>query len=353
MDKRKVKKGKGFKLFLSIIIFIIAAVGVFITLLFWDSSYTVSETKVSAALVDKIREVQKQGGALELNKEELNQIISMYFKGKSSGDIQIKAIDGDMENNDLKFNVPVNYKGFNVLMSSEGWVSYENNKIQYKPLYFKVGKISIPKSFVLNTLKNHVKKSTDIQNDIIRIDKNVIPIGIKAIQIKNNKLLITVDKINLSLEDKLKAMAGAAKDANSSNAAGGSASTKANTEGSSSQNGGTKGSSSSQNASGNSNSSSNNKDTSEMDTALNRISGGLSSAMGSVSTGGQKSVISQMMGATNFMKGNPSADPYSAAGGVRGAYSKLSPNEKAELKSAVFSNINGNDVNIVSKMIGK
>lgn len=342
----KILKSKTSKIFLALFIFLVLVVGVFCALLFSNSSYTVPEVKVSASLVDKIREAQKQGSTIELSKEELNEIIYMYFKGKSSGNITVKGVQGDILNNNLKLNVPVNYKGFNILVTSQGTLAYVNNKIQYKPSYFKAGKLPIPESFVFNKLKAHLKKGMYIENGMVSIDNTVFPIGIKDLKIKDDKILVSVEKINISLEDKLKAISEGKNPGNVSSNKNSAASGSEAAKSGSSQN-------SSGSASEGGKTSSNSKDTSERDAALDRISGGLSAASGSVSTGGQQAVISEMISAVNSMKGNPNANPYSSAGGVRAAYKGLSLQEKAELKSAVSSNVNGGDINVVSGMLGK
>lgn len=340
----KIVNNKIFKMCIVITILAAALLITSCTLLFWNSSYKVTEVKVTAALVDKVREAQKQGATLKLNKEELDQIISMYFKKeKSVSGITVKAIDGDIANNNLIIYAPVTYKGFNLLLSSEGSLSYENNKLKYKPLYFKVGKINLSKDFVLNKLGSNLKDTITIKDGIIAINKSIMPINIKSADIKDNEILLGIEKTT-ALEEKLKTIQGNIKEASLSDSKVNNSSSAAANNSDNSSSGQT--TSSSQSSSGN-------KDTSQMDAAIDRISGGLNSAMGSVSTGGQKAVISAMVSAANSMKGNPNANPYAAAGGVRAIYNKLSPKEKQELKATVFSNVNGADINIVSSMIGK
>lgn len=338
----KLVKNKSSKIILALFIFLILALGVFCVLLFYNSSYNAAETKVSAALVNKIREAQAKGSTIDINKEELNEIMGMYSKTKSSGNITVKGVQGDILDNNIKFYVPVNYKGFNILITSQGTLSYDNNKIQYKPSYFKAGKITMPQNLVLSKLKSHLKKGMSIENGAITIDKSMLAIGIKDLKVKDNKISLTIEKLNMSLEEKLKAISQGMKN---------STSTNTNSAGGSKTSGNNSTEASKGNSSESGKASSNSKDTSERDAALDRISGGLSAASGSVSTGNEKAIISEMISAVNSMKGNPNASP--SVGSVSSAYKNLSPQEKAELQAAISSNINGADINLVTGMLKK
>jgi hypothetical protein len=344
----KIKNRKKISIFLSIALSIIILCSVFFILLFSNSSYSESDIKISSKLIDKIRESQKQGTTLELNNEELNQVKNMYFKKEmTSGSITVKGIYPHILNNNLKLYIPISYRGYNLLVSSEGKLILGNNNIEYKPLYFKVGNIKLPNSLVLNKLKSHLTKGVSIDNEIIALDKAMIPLKIKSLEIKDNKILLGIEKASTTIEERLKSIEAKVKGSlqgSSANLSG------KDTQGNSASE---KSSESSEKEPASTGSSQSVKTTAETDQALDRIGGSLNSAMSSVSTGGQKAVISQMISVANSMKGNPNANPYAYAGSVRAAYNTLSPQEKAELKSAVFSNVNGTDVNIVSKMLGK
>lgn len=344
----KTKNKKKISIFVSVAVVVIVLVGLFFISLFSNSTYTESDIKISAQLIDKIRDAQKQGATLQLNDEELNQIKNMYFKKEmTSGSITVKGIYPHILNNSLKIYIPISYKGYNLLVSSEGNLILKNNNIEYKPSYFKVGNITVSNSLVLNKLKSHLTKGISVNDEAIVLDKNMIPLIIKSLQIKDNKLLLGLEKSSTAIEDKLKAIEDKVKSSlqgSSSNLSG-----KDTKQSSTSQ----KGAESSKEESSAGGSSQSTKNTVEMNQALDRINSGLSAAMSSVSTSSQKAVISEMISATSSMKDNPSMNPYAAAGSVRAIYNKLSSSEKSELKSAVLSNVNGSDVNIVMKMIEK
>ncbi|MBC2581557.1 hypothetical protein [Clostridium sp. DJ247] len=341
-----VKNRKILKIVLSILILIIVFCSVFLYLLSWNSSYKASEEKVSVQLIGKIQKARIDGTVLEINKDELNEIIDMYFKGeKTVRGVSIKGIDGEILNNSIKVYIPSSYKGMNFLLTSEGTIAYKDNKVIYKPLYFKIGKINLPQNLVINKLSTYMKGTMAVKDNSIVIDSSAFPLKIKSLEVKNSSIYIGMEKLTTDLEAKLKSIV------NNINGSIDNSKQKEETRDTTNQNNSTQTETSSNNT--NSSGSSAPKSTAEMDTALNRISEGLNNASASVSTGAQKAVISEMISVINSMKGNPNANPYNYAGSVRGQYNKLSSQEKAQLKAAVFSNINGSDITIVSNILGK
>lgn len=376
MDKGKKKRK--IKIALSILISGAVIVAASLSLFFWNSSYTIQKVKLSSQLINKLSKSQNQNIVLELNSEELNEIIGMYFKKEQSfGAFNIKGIHAEVLNNKLSFYIPVDYKGVSVLISSTGTLSYSNKKVEYSPEFFKAGKINLPKGLFLKELKSRLPKGIYVESNGISIDSTMFPLGIKSVEVKNDKVAISLEKYSSLLEGNLKSIGNKITAAlgiiNSNTSSVGSQainsigttalnSSKNSTENSSST------SSSSTSSSANPTSSSNNSKSSqgnssevnksrgnlsEFDSTLNRISGGLNAAMGDVSTGGQRAVISELISAVNSMKGNVNANPYAAAGSVRATYKNLTPEEKSGVKAALFSNVNGSDINTISGMMGK
>lgn len=330
---------------LIVIVVLILAAAIFGKLVFWQSSYTVPEYKFSAELLGKIIKAQDTGGTAQLTKDEVNQVISLYSKEYKSGNITIKAAEADFDGSNMKFYVPAAYKGFNVLVTSEGSISKESGKIKYTPDYFKVGKITLPKSYVLKKLSGRLKDKTAVEQNSIVINTEGFPVGITALDVKNDRLLVTLEKRKINIEDILKGKFDSIKNMvkDYSDLKNSEISTKTNGEaGKTQQNNGTNSS-----TSGGSTAAS-----TEKQQALDQVISGLNSASGSVSTSGQKAVISQMISVVGSMK-DPSYNPYSAESGVRAMYGKLSQNEKLQLKAAVFANVDTSSASILYNMIGK
>ncbi|OBR89875.1 hypothetical protein CLRAG_38520 [Clostridium ragsdalei P11] len=334
---------------LIIIALLVVAVVVFAKLVFWNSSYSSPKYKFSADLLTKVLKAQESGGTAELSKDEVNGVISLYFKQYKTSDLVVKSVEADFKDDKMVFFAPVTYKNFNLLLSSQGDVSFEKGKIIYNPEYFKLGKITLPKSYVLKKLQPKLKNGVSLEGDSITISTSGLPISIKNINVKDQKLLVTLEKKQLNIEDMLKGKISSSLQnfiKNFSNVKNLDSSTKTNNG-----NADTKIEDSSDQSSSSNTGSSKTPVSQERQQALNRLSSGLNAASGAVSTGGQKAVISQMASIVNNMK-DSSYNPYSAEGSVRAAYNKLSSQEKAELKAAIGSNVDSSAVSILSSMIG-
>ncbi|OAA94182.1 hypothetical protein [Clostridium coskatii] len=344
----KLKSRKKPVILIIIALFVVAVV-VFAKLVFWNSSYSSPKYRFSADLLTKVLKAQESGGTAELSKDEVNGVISLYFKQYKTSDLVVKSVEADFKDDKMVFFAPVTYKNFNLLLSSQGDVSFEKGKIIYNPEYFKLGKIALPKSYVLKKLQPKLKNGMALEGDSITISTSGLPISIKNINVKDQKLLVTLEKKQLNIEDMLKGKISSSLQnfiKNFSNVKNLDPSTKTNNG-----NTDTKIKDSSDQSSSSNTGSSKTPVSQERQQALNRLSGGLNAASGAVSTGGQKAVISQMASIVNNMK-DSSYNPYSAEGSVRAAYNKLSSQEKAELKAAIGSNVDSSAVSILSSMIG-
>lgn len=329
---------------------LVSTIGVLSYMITWNSSYSYPVEKVTPTLVNKIQKTSLTGTKLELSNKDLNAIMATYIQqDRTFGNIKVKGIYSDILDNSIKLNIPINYKGFNFMVSSEGKLYVQDKDIVYNPVYFKIGKANLPKAFVLDKLKKYLVKGTSIKDKSIIINKGILPLEIKSIESKNNNLYVSLEKPAVNMEKKLISLY---KDFNSKLLI--QDNTKEDTN-----NNITLNNSSNDNSNNTSSNVDNSKDkitdtqsSAKREQALNRINGGLSAAMSSVSTGSQKAVIGQMMSVVNTMQGNPSYDPNSASGSIKASYKSLSDKEKLELKSAVFSNIDGSSVNIVMSMFG-
>lgn len=333
------KKGKKI-VFLIVLLALIAAVSVFGKLVFWQSSYSVPKYKFSVGLFDKIIKAQDSGGTAELTEDEVNQVISLYSKEYKSGSITVKAVQAGLEGDKIKFYIPSSYKSFNVLLTSEGSISKEKDKIKYTPDYFKVGKITLPKSYVMEKLSGRLKDRAAVEQDSVVFSTKGIPVGITALSVKDDKLLVTLEKRQIDIENMLKGQFDSLKDIVKDL----NLFTKTN--------GGTSAGSETGKTGGGTGSTSKNETSSGNDQQdFSGVIKGLNAASGSVSTGAQKFVIAQMMSVVGNMS-NSSYNPRSAEGSIRAAYGKLSPQEKSQLKSAILSNVDTSSAEMLYNMMG-
>lgn len=335
---------------LIIIALLVVAVAVFAKLVFWNSSYSSPKYKFSADLLTKVLKAQESGGTVELSKDEVNGVISLYFKQYKTSDLVVKSVEADFEDDKMVFFIPITYKNFNLLLSSQGDVSFQKGKIIYNPEYFKLGKITLPKSYVLKKLQPKLKNGMALEGDSITVSTSGLPISIKNISVKDQKLLVTLEKKQLNIEDMLKGKISSSlqnfiKDFSNIKKLDPSTKTNGESTGAKLNDNGIPSVSSTQS------SSSKTPVSQERQQALNRLSSGLNAASGAVSTGGQQAVISQLISIVNNMK-DSSYNPSSAEGSVRAAYDKLSAEEKAGLRSAVLSNVNSSDAGTLGIIMG-
>lgn len=335
---------------LTIVLILALAVAIFAKLIFWKSNYSSPEYKFSVVLFNKIIKAQSEGSTAELTKDEVNQIIFLYFKEYRKGNLVIKSVEGDIQEDVFLFYMPVSYKGVNLLVWSGGNISFSGGKIKYTPDYFKVGKVSLPKSYVLKKLGEKLKNGTTVEGNSITIDIKELPIGITSVSVKDNKLLITLEKREFNIEDILKGKLSSMKNfiEGSSAIKESSSYTKINSGSNTSK---VNEKSTEKDTESKNDTSESSPVSSQKQQALDNVVSGLNAASASVSTGAQKAVISQMISVVNNMK-DSSYNPYSEEGSVKASYAQLSQAEKAELKAAVFLNVDTSQVNILTDMMG-
>lgn len=345
--KKLIKSKRNLALLISILLILLVAI--FVKQIFWNSSYSSSEYKFSVQLFDKIIKAQSEGSTAELTKDEVNQIICLYFKEYRKGDLIVKSVEAEPENDSMRFYVPVSYKGFNVLMNSQGNISINDGKLKYTPEYFKAGKITLPKSYILKKLNEKLKNGADVEGNSIAINIKELPVGIKSISVKDKKLLVTLEKREFNIEDMLKGKLSSIKNfiGDSSAIKESSSYTKINSGSNTSK---VNGKSTEEDAESKNDTGASSPVSSQKQQALDNVVGGLNAASASVSTGAQKAVISQMISVVSSMK-DSSYNPYSEESSVRAAYGQLSQAEKTELKAAVFSNVDTSQTSILANMI--
>lgn len=369
------------KLFKFIVIFLIIIAVVFgtvYTLALSKGNYTKGNSS-SIAGINKIRQAEKKGTAVSINSTELNDILSILYKNpKKKGNITIKTPEGFLQDKYIGVKIPALYKEKEILLYTKGILEYKNEKIIYNPESFKLGKLSLPKSFVINMLKNYAGDNLIIENGNIEINKKLIPFSITYLDINNGILTMKVDKFmegslfnnekNVKIElDKVKEQLNTLKNKTSN------AEEKKKIEKTINLiNEGLKKPSNdllnkvkqelknigneikNQQSKKEINNSVEDieKNNSSKVAALSKISGQLSGAMGSAGSAGGEQIIGIMASCSSNMAANPSYNYGGDVAAVKSIYSKLNPQQKAAVKAAIFSNVDSGSINELRNAFG-
>lgn len=200
---RKTGNKKAKRALLIIIVGIIIACSVFFKLLTWNSTYTAPSAKLSHEFISNVVKSQSTG-ILELSNEDLNSIIKIYIDKKNYGNLNIKAVHGEITDKELNFYIPFSYKGVDFLFSSKGTITFKDNKVKYNPEKLYVGKVPIPREYVLNKLKGLFHGGISVENSSIYLDASLIPLKVDNVYVKDSKIVLEVRKFDDTYNSKLK-----------------------------------------------------------------------------------------------------------------------------------------------------
>ena len=161
----------------------------------WGGNLLVFKVNPVVNVISKVTTAEKTGETLSLKGEDLNGILELYLKEKSSqGPFTIKGVYSKIENDKLTFYIPMKYKQFNFLVYCNGKLGYDKNKLIFTPSSFKVGKINFSVTFVLNKLKAY-SSNIDISKKTIELSKDILPFNVTALSVSGDKLLATIQKV--------------------------------------------------------------------------------------------------------------------------------------------------------------
>ena len=161
----------------------------------WGGNLLVFKVNPAVNIISKISTAEKTGETLSLKSEDLNGILELYLKEKSSqAPFTIKGVYSKIENDKLFFYIPIKYKQFSFLVYCDGKLGYDNNKITFTPNSFKVGKINFSVTFVLNKLKAY-SSNIDVSKKTIELSKDILPFNVTALSVSEDKLLATIQKV--------------------------------------------------------------------------------------------------------------------------------------------------------------
>ncbi|MFL0268825.1 hypothetical protein [Candidatus Clostridium radicumherbarum] len=339
--------------------YIFLGLSVFLLLIAALTFFTFSSPKFSSKKSAELETLEKVkvatgNGKLVLDNEDTNALINLYFKNKlSSGPLKVKDIYSDIEGSNISLFAPFSINNINLTVSTNGTLSYENNKYVYKLTSIKLGKLPIPKGLLFSMAKKYNSSSICFINGEIQLS-NILPLKINELKVKDNLLLVSLVT---------------SKENPNATAKGGNNSSKnivtelfrnmLNIDTASNTSSGTN---SSSNANSNNNSSSNNgssnsvqKPSPEADNnkKLRLLNSQLITAAMSLKSSQEIKVMNMMETAVQRVISNPSYNFSADINETQKYYNTLTKDQKTHVKQAILSNVDIQNAMDLQAMVTK
>lgn len=189
------RRGRSYSFFI-IIILLALGFGFLSYSLFWTGNAENREANSISNVIGKILTAQKNNQNVELNSADINGILSGVVKeGIEKDSITINSVYCSIKDDEIKVYSPVTFKGFDFLLSSGGKLGYENDVIVFIPSSFYIGKLPLPKKIVMSNISKYNNNNLRVNDDRFEISKNILPFSVKSIEVKNDVILVGLNKI--------------------------------------------------------------------------------------------------------------------------------------------------------------
>lgn len=181
------------------LIILLGALTFFAYIILYNERIVIKKTEATGS-ISKLSNIQQNGGKFELTQKELDELSSLYFaSSKSSGDLTVQGVKVEMLNNELLIKVPIRYKNINLLLSSQGKLSFSEGEISYIANNYKIGKLPLPRNLVISQIKKLNNKNLYVENNLIKINPSVFPFEINNFAIINDKIFASATKLDINM----------------------------------------------------------------------------------------------------------------------------------------------------------
>lgn len=195
------KKIKAWQIAIAVVVLIIIIFISLVRQLTWGSNYFSFEVTPIGNTTGKITAAEKKGGIVELGEAEINGIIKAMIKeNKSIAGATIKNIYAKINDNKVNMYAYIDYKRIKIMASCVGSLTYDNNLVRFTPDEFRIGRIKIPKDKVYKRLMAISNNDIEIKDGNINISRDAIPFDFKAMDIKGDRVALTIEKIAVAQE---------------------------------------------------------------------------------------------------------------------------------------------------------
>ena len=171
-------------------IILLVAFAIFVYMALYKDEVVVDKTATSNVMQKISKEILTNGGQFEVTQEDMNGIVKSYFKEPiQKGDIIVKEVNTKISDNKILIEVPFSYKNQDLLFSSLGNISEQDGEITYDGDNFKIGKVPLPKKFVISQISKQGNDKVYVSGNLIKIKEGVFPLAINSLEIEGDKLV--------------------------------------------------------------------------------------------------------------------------------------------------------------------
>lgn len=302
-----------------------------------DSKYKTASSDI-VSTIDKIKNSGLKNEEIYLNNIEVNSLLQMAFNDKSNMPINIKGIYSELKENKIKLFMPFSFKSIDFVISSKGSINLTKDKIVYDVDYIKLGNLKLPFNLISKMLKGKINSHIIINNNQIIVNKDMVPISLTALTIKNDTLIMQVDKNNIMSSQSLKEIVSLPNKQKNNDIRVENSNLSTNE--------------SNTNKIVQTGNDSINNNYNEKVSALIQVENELNSALRITNSSNSQNIILNMQSTINKMVNNPSYNYNGDAAKVKESYSKLSTEEKNDVKRAIFSSVKPSTISIIRNAFG-
>lgn len=174
---------------IGVLIVLVGILAVLSYIILYNGGVTIKKT-TTTEVIGKLANVQRKGGEFELTQKNIDELSNLYFaKAITKGNITLNGVEVEILNDELLIKAPISYKNIHLLFSSQGKLSVLNGKVTYDADNFKIGKLKLPKKFVLSQIIKLNNKSLNVEDNLIKASPSMFPFKISSLEIKDNKIL--------------------------------------------------------------------------------------------------------------------------------------------------------------------
>ncbi len=259
----------------------------------WGNDILVFKVNPAVSVVDRVRAAEKLGGSVTLTEADLNGIMDLYVKqGIGGNNYTVQGMYSKLSGNNVTLFALATVEGFRLLLTSEGTFALRGNTLIFTPSAFRLGKLPLPPSFVLERLKPYAKAKLVITNQEIEIAADTLPFDITALSQAGDKITVGIAKNAVEQQPPAPA--------------------QSPTQGSSSG-------------------------TSTIEDLLQRANRQLANVYSGVNTPAEKDIIGKIRTVVGKMIENPAYLYQAEASAVKAQYNGLTTDEKSDLKDALLT----------------